>query len=113
MADQPSPGTPGGRASGRKTTAPLDTPDLPPASGKPSRRAAALAVLSVAAILMVAALLWLALLLLSPSGQRAAQPLSWAAGIRGAPSSGTIGGIGFGLGDSAARAQGCGMTSSG
>ena len=61
VADPASSGTPGGRASGRKTTAPLDASDLAPASGKPARRATALAVLSVAAILMVAALLWLAL----------------------------------------------------
>ena len=61
VADPAPPGTPGGRASGRKTTAPLDASDLAPASGKPARRATALAVLSVAAILMVAALLWLAL----------------------------------------------------
>ena len=61
VADPAPPGTPGGRASGRKTTAPLDASDLASASGKPARRATALAVLSVAAILMVAALLWLAL----------------------------------------------------
>ena len=61
VAGPASSGTPGGRAAGRKTTTPLDAPDLAPASGKPARRTTALAVLSVAAILMVAALLWLAL----------------------------------------------------
>ena len=61
VADPARSDTPGGRASGRKTTAPPDAPDLPSASGKPARRATVLAVLSVAAILMVAALLWLAL----------------------------------------------------
>ena len=61
VAGPASSGTPGGRAAGRKTTTPLDAPDLAPTSGKPARRTTALAVLSVAAILMVAALLWLAL----------------------------------------------------